>query len=269
MTLLGCDDPLTILEKDSVKIRARYRGWLFSLADIVVSISPALSKAYKKAGFDDAKLRLIANPVDTGVFSPPTREEKAELRYRHGVDTNGPVLVFVGSIIERKGVDFLIEAFAKVQKKYTDALFMCIGSKDFEPEFVTSIEERLEELKLEQKVIFTGLVDNVYEYLKAADIFVFASSREGLPNVLLEAMASGLPVVTTNIDDTTEVVIKNGEDGFIVSRNSNTFASKIVSLLDDRKLYKEISGRAVEKIQRSFNIEKIDTEYKEVYRSQA
>lgn len=265
MTLLGQDDPLSILRNDCSRIKGRLRYWLFSKADIVVSLSPALSSAYKTSGLSMKKLMEIANPVDTAIFRRPTERGKTHLRKKFGIKDKQPVLLCVGSIIKRKGIDFLIDSFVKILDKYSDALLLLVGPDTYKGEFTIEMKRCIETQGIAGQVVFTGLVDNVHEYMQASDIFVFASQREGFPNVLGEAMAVGLPIVSTNIAGITATIIQDSHNGFIVNRDCSEFASAVIRLLDDQDLYQAFSRNAIQKIDDCFSIEIIDNQYEKTY----
>ena len=128
------------------------------------------------------------------------------------------------------------------------------------------MKNRCQELNIADRVIFTGLVDNVDEYMKSSDLFVFLSKREGCPNVIIEAMSTGLPVIALNISGVTEDIICDGIDGIIVSEeNPKIIATVIEKIIKNRVLYINISKNARETAISRFSTEVIDQEYWSVY----
>jgi len=269
ITTVTEDNTLNFLQAKPTGIKERLLFWVFSMADIVVTISPALSFAYKSSKLDAGKLREIANPVDIERFCPPREDEKLELRNKLGIGLKQQALLFVGTIAERKGIDLLVEAFGKLANHYPDLLLFLVGpiTKARErQEFVARMKQRLEELGISEKVIFTGLIDNVEEYMKASGVFVFASRTEGFGTVVVEAMATGLPVVAVNIPGITESIIEDGRDGIIIKEEDpEKVESAIIKLLQDKKLYQRISENAVRKVHAKFTNEVIDRKYEEIY----
>jgi glycosyltransferase involved in cell wall biosynthesis len=274
MTLLGSDDPVSIQKNDSIGVKGHFRVWLFSMADVVISKSPALSSTYMSSDLNTEKLREISNPVDVHRFCPPSENEKLRLRGRLNLRAKQkqPVILFVGNIVKRKGVDLLVDSFAEVVKTHSDVLLLLVGSTNFTREnggdFAAKMKRRVNDLGLADQVVFTGLVNNVEEYMKASDVFVFPSRREGLPNVLLEAMATGLPAVVLNIEGITKYVIRNREEGIVIeNEDPMEFALAINELLDNRPLYEKISKNARRRVKVKFSNEIIDRQYAKIYKA--
>jgi UDP-glucose:(heptosyl)LPS alpha-1,3-glucosyltransferase len=168
-------------------------------------------------GVDPAIIRVIYNGVDLELFRPPKNyAEKKELRKRFGIGANDFCVLFLGSGFERKGVKFLIEAagILKLPK-----LKLVIAGKGKSGVFTSLIEK----LGLTKKVIFTGIVKERELLFRAADIFVFPTIYEPFGNVNLEALASGLPVVTTSRSGAAEI-LSDGETGYVVEKPDDTRA---------------------------------------------
>lgn len=267
MTLVGADDPGAI-----AKSMGRMGLFLFSLSDIVVSKSTALSENYIAAGFLPCRLRKIPYGVNTNFFHPPkNKTEKLELRKRLALPLSEKIATFVGIIDKRKGVDQLVEAWRQVIDKYPDATLVLVGPLGREKNqtdqiFVQKLQQQIKDWKMEERVIFMGHVFNVHEYLMASDVFVFASHREGLPNAVLEAMACGLPCLTFNIPKISEDIITNGEDGIIIyDRNLQGFSEALFNLLSDEELAAKLGAKAREKSIKKFSIDAVRDQYLELY----
>jgi glycosyltransferase involved in cell wall biosynthesis len=115
-------------------------------------------------------------------------------------------------------------------------------------------------------VLFFGKVDNVQEYFQAADIFVSASNREGFPNVLIEAMATGLIPIVIEIPDIHRHIIKNRVNGIVVTgRDPITYAENILSVVDDPQLMSTISDAAVIEVSKLYSIKAIADQYIDLY----
>lgn len=263
MTLLGGDDPMSI-QNEPIKLKSVFRRWLFSKADSIISISPALTEVYKSSGMPMNKLKEVPNPVDTKQFYYPSKEEKLKLRKKLGFREQQIIILFVGSIIKRKGIDLLIESFAKFVSKYSETLLLMVGSCSNENR--VKYLEKIKILDIEKKVIFKGLVSNVDEYMKASNLFVFTSRREGFATVIIEAMASGLPVVTLNIPGITNYIIRNGIDGIIVKdENPTQIALAMEKVVEGQTLYNYITNNAKDTVLNKFSVEIIDQKYQQIY----
>ena len=263
MTLLGGDDPISI-QNEPIKIKSIFRLWLFSKADIIISVSPALTKAYKSSRMPMDKLQEVPNPVDTKQFYYSSKDEKLKIRKKLGFREKQIIILFVGAIIKRKGIDLLIASFAKFVSKYSEGLLLMVGSCRNENR--VKYLKKMKNLDIKKKVIFKGLVSNVDEYMKASDLFVFTSRREGFPNVIIEAMASGLPVITLNIPGITNYIIRNGIDGIIVKdENPTQIASAMEKRVENQTLYNYITTNAKDTVLNKFSVEIVDQKYQQIY----
>ncbi len=269
MSLLGSDDPVSIKKSPNILIGS-FRSWLFSNADIVKSISPALSKAYKISGMPIEKLREVPIPVNISKFHPLGKNEKINLRKKLGFKKDTTIILCVGAIIKRKGIDLLIKSFSRYINKYSfNATLVLIGPTADNKEnlqFYNKMKKLANDFNIEKYIIFTGIKNNVDEYMKISDLFVLLSEREGLPNVLLEAMSTGLPVITLSIPGISEYIIKNRIDGIIVNKkNPDKIALEIEDLLNNYDLYKSISVNARETVINRFSTKVIDEKCEQIY----
>ncbi len=173
----------------------------------VIFCSSALGKAYGSLGSVSRKrMAFVPNGVDLERFRPAHGAgERGEIRHKLGLPEAGKMVLYVGGFIPRKGCDLLLEAWSRVEALHPDAYLVCVGSRGMRDtfrdpamrlemeNFQATVTPLLENLTSEGRIIMTGEVDGVEDYYRAADLFVFPSRREGLPNAVLEAMASGLP----------------------------------------------------------------------------
>ena len=219
----------------------------------------------------EEKLTVIHNGIDLNADFMPKEEAREYLfsqsaRLFEAARGFGPDLKIIGTIANfypEKGLTFLIEAAAKVLKKEQfnkNLIFVVIG-EGIEKEL---LEEMIESHNLENKFILTGALTNPSRYLKAFDIFVLPSIKEGLPYTILEAMAAGLPIIASYIGGIPEM-IDTGKNGFLVlPRNSEMLADRIETLLKDPTLAQQFSQTSQEKIQ-EFSLEKMVEETDKVY----
>jgi len=157
-------------------------------------------------GVSGDKLHVIPNGVNLGEYNPALHSHRAEIRSRHGIPDDAPLFLFVGSGFERKGVASLLEAFVKVPR----GILLVIGRDKNAARYVRMARR----LGLAERVIFLGAIPNVKPYYGAADAFVLPTLYDPFPNVVLEAMASGLPAVISDKCGATDVV-ENGRNGFV------------------------------------------------------
>lgn len=268
MTMVGHDDPLAIKKRKFGGLQLR----LFLLADKFISISSALSDSYKQMGLPLVKLELIPNGVDINRFHPVYDQiQKAKLRESLGLPS-GEIATFVGPLVQRKRIDFLIEIWRDIVKRIPEARLLLIGpyegsSEDFDAYFFERIKKMIKEYELEDNVYVLGEIDEVEKYLQVSSIFIFPSIREGLPNALMEAMACGLPCVVLKIKGISENIIKNNREGILINnQDKRAFIDAILYLLKTRGFSKKIGEKARMKIERDFSINKIAGKYVSIYK---
>ncbi|MBN1885188.1 MAG: glycosyltransferase family 4 protein [Candidatus Krumholzibacteriota bacterium] len=192
----------------------------------------------------------IGNGVDPDTFERNRwRKEAAGIRRRLSSGA-GPVVGFVGRLVREKGVVEFVRAAAAVAARRPEAVFVMIGAplESDRDGCVREIEELRRSLGLGEQLVFAGYRRDVPAFLAALDLFVLPSHREGMPRALLEAMATALPVVATDIRGCREEVV-DGETGLLVPvRDPTALASAIGLLLDDperRRRYGDAGRRRV------------------------
>jgi glycosyltransferase involved in cell wall biosynthesis len=169
--------------------------------------SHVMSRAYQAlAGISDDRISVIPNGINRTVFHDIPSSEKPGIREQLGLPVEGPIVLCVSSIVPRKGIDLLIEAWKTILPSYPSAKLVIVGSNQvrptFEPwermevqQYQDAVRSSIATLADPSSVILTGEVANVQNYYQAADVFAFTSHKEGLPSAVLEAMSSGLPSV--------------------------------------------------------------------------
>jgi glycosyltransferase involved in cell wall biosynthesis len=186
------------------------RRWFGPITAIHANSQVSAHAMCELAGKPPLWAKVILTGVDLRRFRPAaTAEEKRQLRQKLGLPEDKPVLLFVGGATARKGVDFLLDAWEELTRKHQmDSVLVLVGGDANRPgvsdqdraEYRTFAEvfaRRVKEVREVGDVRALDHMTNVEEYYRAADVFAFCSHQEGLPNAVLEAMASGLPVLST------------------------------------------------------------------------
>jgi glycosyltransferase involved in cell wall biosynthesis len=170
-------------------------------------------------------------------------------------------VLMVGRLIKTKHQDKLIEMFAKVSPP--DWKLIIVGYDHLKQQNEKRLQELAHNLNIEQRVVFSGKQDNVGEIYSKSSIFAFTSSSEGFPNVIGEAMASGLPVVAFDCVAGPSEMITDGYDGFLIPLyNYELFQSRMAELMRDEKLRKRLGINAKENIKKFSNEKLCDAYYK-------
>ncbi len=201
-------------------------------AKTIIVPSEYLKKIIGMWGIDQEKIIVIYNAFEAprfGVFKK---------------NTNEIIIISAGRLVPWKGFKVLIEVFEKLSKQFSDLKLVIIGDG---PER-KNLELQITNSKLNDKIILLGAVSRqkVLEYLSSANIFVLNTAYEGFSHQILEAMALGVPVVTTNIGGNPEIV-KNGENGFLVEFNDTKILMiKITEILESKDLAEKFSQKSKE-----------------------
>ena len=181
-----------------------------ALRAVICNSRMVADEIWRFYGVDRNRLHVIYNGVDTAMFHPGLAAEFcAPTRAQAGIPEDAPLLLFVGSGFERKGVPQLLRAFAKARNQATRLVIVGADRK------LKAMQEMAAKLGLEQRVHFTGPLKDVRPWYGAADGFVLPTLYDPCPNAALEAFASGLPVVTSTTCGAQEWV-RDGENGWVV-----------------------------------------------------
>jgi len=228
-------------------------------ADSVIVLTEDMKEAIQR--IYDREVFVIPNGINTERFKYLSKEINRK-RLHIGVDED--ICMFVGSLRPVKGVAYLIEAMKIIADKNTNTRLFIVGDGE-ERKY---LENRSRDLDIGRYVNFVGQVPNeeVPWYMVSADIFILPSLSEGFPVAVLEAMASGLPVITTNLRALHEFV-NDGENGLLAEpKNPEQIADKILMLLEDDELRVRMSKKnkkVVEKYSWEVIIERLEGVYKD------
>jgi glycosyltransferase involved in cell wall biosynthesis len=173
--------------------RWQIRGGL-NLCDSVVAVSQPLAARLESLGVDRRRIHTVFNGVDLKLFHP---RSKHEARLALGISDTAKVILFIGNLLKTKGCHDLFDAFAPLAHTDPELQLVFVGAGAAK----SHVERRAAEEGLERRVRFTGKVrhDALPPWFAACDLFCLPSHNEGVPNVILEAMASGVPVVASRV----------------------------------------------------------------------
>ena len=239
------------------KLKRIYRRYsyrrLYNEFDALVTNSEPIAGFLREMGVRP-RIQYIPNGVKLQRFHPmesdQDRQAVSALRQSLGIPQHHKVISTVGAVMPRKGQDKLIKAWRILLSRCPDTHLLIIGPRAdlHNPKFVElrrELSELIEQSGAAEQVHFTGPVDDVEAWLRASDIFALPSSREGTPNSLLEAMATGLPCVITPFIGISAAIGVAGEHYHLVDRRPQAIADALLMLLEskERRVQLGESGR--------------------------
>lgn len=227
------------LDSWPVRRALRLRNAMLRRADAFVSLSRAMTDELVAHGVPAVRVYRIGNGVDTDAFRPANPQDRAVLR-RHLALPAGAVVVYTGRLVAYKGLPLLLQAWRNI----FDATLVLVGEGGRD---VDACEDALRAYVAEHcmngRVRFTGAVDNVQDWLRAADAFVFPTENEAFGLSLAEAMACGLPCVTTAVGGLGDFVVHGVNAIAIPQGDAAALETAMRQLLADEALRLKI-GRA-------------------------
>jgi glycosyltransferase involved in cell wall biosynthesis len=196
------------------KIILQFRNYILRQADCFVAISNDIRLEMVLNGVKPAsKIVQIPNSVDVDVFHPVNQDEKLALRKKLDYPDKEIFVIYTGRLVSYKGLSLLLKAWQRLVMDHLNAGLLLVGAGSMD---IYNSEHELKDFVLSQElqgsVFFCGEVQNVHEYLQASDVFVFPTEREAFGISLIEAMACGLPVISTPVGGIKEILEhkKNG-----------------------------------------------------------
>ena len=224
-----------------------------NLVDRIVLVSKELQDIMEE-DYQIRKDKMIT--LYNGIEIEKIREKKDKIIHDYKeIFNNTKIIKFitVGRLHDDKGHDYLIEAFCKVRKEIKSSKLIIIGDGPLKHELETTIKRK----GIENEIILLGLKKNPFKYLAKSDIFILSSKNEGFPNVLIEALACGLPIISTNCKTGPNEILEGGTYGLLVNvMDSENMAEKMIYLAKNKELMKKYSQKSLIRAD-FFNFERI------------
>ncbi len=246
--------PLTTLKK-----------WTLNNIDHLTVVSSAIKDEVLSLGIKRGlPVDIVPMGVDLSLFSPERYDESIKKKY----SINGPFLLFVGRLSEKKGIEYLIKAMPTILLDFPETKLLIIGEGEKE----IALKTLSQQLGLKKSIIFVGTIrnKNLPQYYATADIFVGPSviakggDREGLPVTYIEAAASGCILLGTDLEGNKDI-IEDSKTGFMIKqRNSKQIADKVKYILSNEANVKNISNTARKIVMHKFDWDLIAKKYSQI-----
>ncbi len=239
----------------------KLQRFLWGFADQVLSVSEGHRKKVTNiVGFPNERMKVIVNGVDTERFFPnPTI--KAVIRQKLGLKTNSLCIGTVGSLRFVKNQSLLIKACKAVLSQFDQVEVLIVGAGPL----VSQLKLEVKTLGLSEKIRFVGVQPDIPEILNALDIFVLPSRSEGMPNAVLEAMACGVPVISTSVGGVPEVIESEKNGILIASEDEQHLVQVLKELVQNHKKRFSLGIEGRKRVESYFSLKKMVAEYEILY----
>jgi glycosyltransferase involved in cell wall biosynthesis len=233
----------------------------FALSDRIVCVAEALAQDLTgRSGRDPRKVQVIQNGVDLEAFDPGT-VDGWRARREFGVEEDTPLIGIVGRMTAQKGHLDLLKALVQIKAAIPTVKALIVGDGPLRPELVQYARTH----RLDDCCIFTGMREDIPTIMAALDIVALPSLSEGLPFILLEAMAMGKPVVATRVNGVSEVV-EDGVTALLVPPQApELLAQAVIALLRNRQLGSRLGAAARRQAEQRFGLERMIQDVETLY----
>ncbi|GAB4536383.1 MAG: glycosyltransferase family 4 protein [Thermodesulfovibrionia bacterium] len=249
----------------NIPLKRNILNFIHYLPDVYITCGEEMRmNLIKNCGFPEDKVVSIPTGVDNGFFEV-NRDKDGQRRY--GIPDDSPVITNIGILRRVKGHEVTLMAVKGVIEEIPHARFLIVGDGPRRK----ALEGLVDELGIRKFVIFTGYVDDVREILSISDVVVLSSWSEGLPQGILQAMASGVPVVATRVGGVPEVIIHKETGVLVEPGDREALAKGIIRILKDPMLRDHTVRKARELVRSKYTLnhmlDRIETLYREMTKS--
>jgi glycosyltransferase involved in cell wall biosynthesis len=245
----------------------RLQAFFLGFVDRYVSLSSEITKEIGTLPLDARRAVEIPQGVNLERFAPAEAATKAALRSKLDLPER-PLALYVGVFDGRKNVEWLVKTWAKFRAQFPEWCLLLVGpkSRDLQDSGLKdALRTFIQEQGLADEILFRDFTPQVEDFYRVADLFVLPSHNEGMPNVVLEAMASGVPCVVTRISGTTDL-IAHGVTGMLFDVNDErSLLDALNPLTRDGGLRNDIGERARERIRERYSSARVADRYIQLY----
>lgn len=237
----------------------RFGYKIIEKANVIISLNETKKIQIEKMGAEVDKIKIIPNGIDIETFNKIP--DKGTFRNKYSISEGDRLILYVGRIHKSKGIDILINSFAKLQNNLSDSKLALVGPDDG---YIREMKKIVNNFKINDNVIFTGFVDAEIKNASYIDADVFVTPDfTGFPITFLEAMFFGLPIITTNRGDKLDWIHNNV--GFVVDFDRDQLVDAITKIISDKKLMKKFKEQGRNMLKYEFNWDKIAKKIESIY----
>lgn len=242
------------------ELALRYTDFLSDATTIICET--AAKRMISRKVVPKEKLHVIYNGIDPKMYENFSEDDRQKMRMEFNIPDTATLLISVGRLQKQKGYPYLIQSAVELKNRGYNFVWLIAG----EGELRFQLEQMVKNYGLEDTIRFLGLREDVPKLMFASDIFVLTSLWEGLPGVVLEAMAVGLPVVATDVGGTPELV-EDGTNGFLIPPgNPMKMADAIEKLINmSGEARRKIGSMGKEIVKEKFTVETMARKHEGLY----
>ena len=239
-----------------------FRNAVLKRADAFSAISPEIASEWTSARVPSEKVHLIPNCVDTDRFVPVEPAQKEMLRTKLNLPQDATIAIYTGRLVSYKGLPLLLKVWNEIRSRHEKVLLILAGTGGLD---IHNCEDELREYVkangLESNVLFTGAVQNVHEYLQTSDLFALPTENDAFPSSIVEAMACGLPVVTTPVG-AIKTIVTDGETGLLIQPGEHEQLFQALDvMLSDMTLASRLGDAACHSVQALYSAKAVTKKY--------
>ncbi|HEV2171638.1 MAG TPA: glycosyltransferase family 4 protein [Candidatus Binatus sp.] len=240
-----------------------FAPYLYNRAvDGVIAISGGVADSLASAGVDRSRVTIVNSGVDCDRFRPPTSDERAAARAAFNISDGEFLVCAIGALEQRKGHRYLIEAIGTLA---ANGNFRCLIAG--QGAIGSILQHEIAIIRLRDRIKLLGRVDDTRELLWASDAFAMPSLKEGLGVAALEAMASGLPVIASNVGGLRDVIEQNRSGNLVPPGSANMIASAVEWLAKSDELRSRMGEIARARVTKDYSIESMAARTLAMYRA--
>lgn len=260
-------------EPDAVRRQGRLASWAYARIDLFIAVSPGMAARMVGAGVDPSRVWQGSNGLDLERFRPAVEGERASLRRELGLASGHRLILFVGFFSHDKGPEILFEAWRRIaHAQAASTMLVFVGATrspyfEVDPGIADRIREKAAREGLAGRVVFVETTRVIEKFYRAADLFVFPSRREAFGMALVEAMASGLPCISSRLPGVTDAIVADGVDGLLVAPHDvDALSDRMARLLADESLSAALGAAARASVAARFAIQRTARGVADAYR---